>query len=85
MMEKGENDIHQNVIQNGGITVRKDCFNEINKNYSEIEATRIGINTVSSDVHDTQKYENRLKKEKEKNNILITKNNRTDFSDLLEL
>lgn len=77
MIIKGENDIHQQ--SEGPITIRKNCFNEIDKNYPADEATRIGINTVSSDVRDTTKYIERLKKEKAKTLVPEHKSMLDDF------
>lgn len=82
MIVKGENDIHQRENPNAGITVRKNCFNEINRNYPEAEAIRIGLNTVPDNVRDTNKYVNRLNVERKKNNVITNENNRPDFSDL---
>lgn len=72
-----ENQLHQ--ISKGPITDMSNCFNALDKNYPEAEATRRGINAATSKNYKETYLQEKTKETGVKNNF-----NRPDFSDLLE-
>lgn len=72
-----ENQLHQN--SEGPITDMSNCFNTLNRNYPEQEATRKGVNATTS-----KSYKEIYLKEKSKEVGVKNNQNRPDFSEFLE-
>ena len=70
-------ELHQ--LSNGPITDKINFFNIINKNYPEVEATRMGLNTAAKGDY----KEKHLEEKSKEVGVVKINSSRPDFSDLI--